>query len=161
MRSAGERGQGVLDRLGRLGLARLAGGVDALLLQALDRVVFAVSASAIASSGSETQKATLDRLVAGETTSTSAPRTSSPSALRRKAGVDRLRGDDEQLHALRATPGRDRENASGPRLAPIGGGRAGSRRAAGLCDQPGNAACPSCVRQRAPTMRAAETMPSP
>src|SRR4051812_13942167 len=44
----------------------------------------AVSASAIASSVSDTQNAILDRLVAGETTSTSAPRTSSPSVSRRK-----------------------------------------------------------------------------
>ena len=42
----------------------------------------AVSAYAIASSESDTQNAIFDRFEAGETTSTSAPRTSSPSAER-------------------------------------------------------------------------------
>jgi hypothetical protein len=42
----------------------------------------APSASAIAWSGSDTQNASLDWFVAGETTSTSAPSTSSPSVAR-------------------------------------------------------------------------------
>src|SRR3954453_1557754 len=45
----------------------------------------APSASSIASSGSETQNATLDWLVAGEMTSTSAPSTSSPSTERSRS----------------------------------------------------------------------------
>ena len=64
----------------------------------------ATSASWIASSESETQNASGDWFVAGETTSTSAPSTSSPSVGAQQVRVDGLRGDYQQLHVAVATP---------------------------------------------------------
>ena len=101
----GEGGQRVLDRDRGLALAGVAGGVDALLLEALDGLLLRRPRPRRSPRRSRRPRsATLDWLVAGETTSTSAPSTSSPSAERSEVGVDRLRREDEQLHARSRYP---------------------------------------------------------
>ena len=82
----GERRQRVVDRLRGVGLADLRRRRRCPPPRGARRCRSRRSvASAIASSGSETQNASLDWLVAGERTSTSAPLTSSPRVSRRNA----------------------------------------------------------------------------
>ena len=77
-----ERGQRVLDRQRRLALAGVAGGVDAVLLEPLDGLLLGDLGLVDRLVGVRDPERELRLVVAGETTSTSAPSTSSPRVAR-------------------------------------------------------------------------------